>query len=422
MKRRRSLGWGGRLLALLAAALLALTSSGLGSALAQQGGGTITFTGLNPPPDSVVPAGETIIAATVNSTGTVGRVAMVLNSQPLSFERGGPSASVAAIFTGRILAPGLYTVNVVAEDSTGDRRSVTWRFTVRQTDPIPDNFMQVDAKIQIVFPHNNAPVTEANLANIGAFLFTPGTTIPVPCAFDRTVRLWRALNNNPAEPIAVGTKVIRNVAGRTFPAWEFNNVDVSAARNPNNKLFFFVTVGDQPSGTNSNVWVHGADPRTIFPFQDVPSAVLPWPTDPAQLDAKIEIVFPHNNLPVRQATLANIGTDIFRRGTLQSVDFSRNPFVHLIRSLNADVATYGATNDQRITATTGGVAHPRWVHNDVDVSAATTGTPPNLILFRSLIDDPFISTFPTVWAHGADVRTFFPIQDVPSQSCQGPIR
>ena len=405
-----------RWLFLLFALLLALGALSPGVALARPAA-AITFSGLNPPPNSTVPAGEVTIAATATSNGTITRIDAALNTQPLSFEVGGPSASVAAAFTGRILAPGEYNVFFIAEDSTGAVQSVSWRFTVRRTDPIPAGFMQVDAKIQIVFPHNNAPVTQANLANIGVLLFTPGTRIPVPCGFTGDVALWRAINNEPARPIAFGTRIIQQSGGLTFPQWVFNNIDVSAARDPNNKIFFFVTVNREPFGTNSNVWVHGADPRTIFPFQDVPTAVVPWPDPFSQLDTKIEIVFP-NAPQVSQATRANIGTDIFRLFTLQSVDFARNPFVFLIRANNADVATFGAANDQRITATTGGVAHPRWVHNNVDVSFATTGTPPNLILFRSLIGDPAFESFPNVWSHGSDVRTFFPIQDVPERSCQ----
>ncbi|MDA8219629.1 MAG: hypothetical protein M0Z94_18685 [Dehalococcoidales bacterium] len=377
----------------------------------------ITFSGLNPAPNSTVPAGEVTIAATVTSTGNVTRTAMALNTQPLSFEVGGPSANVAALFTGRVLAPGEYDVFVAAEDSTGTTQTTSWHFTVRRSDPIPAGFMQVDAKIEIVFPHDGVPVTQASLANIGTVLFTPGTRIPVPCGFDGDVVLWRAINNDPARPIVSGTRIMQSRNGLTYPEWVFNNVDVSAAQNPNNKIYFFVTVNAQPNGTNSNVWVHGADPRTIFPLQDVPSAVQPWPTPPAQLDTKIEIVFPNSPL-VRQATRANIGTDIFRLGTLRSVDFSRNPFAFLIRSLNADVATFGAVNDIRISASNGGVVHPRWVFDNIDVSQATTGTPPNLILFRSVVADTQFESFPNVWSHGADVRTFFPIQDVPERSCQ----
>ncbi|MHB1132530.1 MAG: hypothetical protein ACYC4L_09110 [Chloroflexota bacterium] len=406
-----------RPLALALVVLLACATLGALPASARPAG-ALTFTNLTPPPDSTVPAGPRTIAATVASTGDVGRVALVLNSQPLSFEAGGPSSSQLGIFTERILAPGQYVVQLVAEDSTGARREMTWRFQVQLSDSVPPEFSQADAKIQIVYPHNGAPVTEATLANIGVYLFLPGTTIPVPCGFNSNVRLWQARNNEPARPVALGTKVMRSLFGRTLPAWEFNDVDVSAARDPNNKLFFFATVDGALFGTNNNVWVHGADPRTIFPVQDVATGVAAWPGEPSQIDARIEIVFPHNNQPVNGATLANLGTDLFRANSLLSVDGSRTPYVHLLKSINAGAATYADTSDQIITAAPGGVAHPRWVHNDVDVAAATQGTPPNLVLFRTVVDNPFVATFSNVWAHGSDVRTFFPVQDVPSRSCQ----
>jgi len=56
----------------------------------------------------------------------------------------------------------------------------------------------VDAKIQIVWPHNNAPVAEATLANIEAYFLQPGTLTPVAQDFTNTVRLWAALNAEPA--------------------------------------------------------------------------------------------------------------------------------------------------------------------------------------------------------------------------------
>ena len=163
-----------RPLAILLVVLLACAALGAVPAAARPSG-ALTFTDLTPPPDSVVPAGPRTVAANVGSTGNVGRIALVLNSQPLSFATGGPSASQVGIFTERILAPGDYTVQLVAEDSTGDRREVSRRFQVQQSDRVPDDFSQADAKIQIVYPHDGAPVSEATLANIGVYLFLPGS-------------------------------------------------------------------------------------------------------------------------------------------------------------------------------------------------------------------------------------------------------
>jgi hypothetical protein len=400
----------GFLLALVLIAIVTLAPALEVAAKHAQGPDLFSITNVVPGSEAVVPAGTRTIAADVFGQ-SIERVTVLLNTEVLAVTTTGTRERLH-VSADRVLAPGEYTVAVVAEDLIHGRRSVTWRFTVQATSaqlPIPAGFSQLDAKIQIVFPHDAAPVTEAQQANIATVLFAPGTALPVPCNFGRTVRLWRALNSDPAEQVAVGQRVIRTVDGTTFPVWEFNDVDVSAANDPENKIFFFVAVDD--SGTNSNVWVHGADPRTTFPFQDVPAAVAPWP---ATVDAKIEIVYPHDAAPVAEAQRANIGVDLFARGTLQSVDTSRNPFVHLVRSLNADVATYGGTG-QRIAHVAGGVLLPRWVFNDINVGAANT--PSNLILFRTVVEG--VTTFPNLWAHGADVRTVFPVQDVPSQSCQG---
>ena len=62
-------------------------------------------------------------------------------------------------------------------------------------------------------------------------------------------------------------RTITTSGGVKFVAWDFNDVDVSAARDPLNRLYFWVEVEGVP--TYSNVWAHGADARTIFPQPDV---------------------------------------------------------------------------------------------------------------------------------------------------------
>ena len=39
----------------------------------------------------------------------------------------------------------------------------------------------VEAKIAIVWPHDDAPVAEAGLANLTAYLTYPGSRVSVPC-------------------------------------------------------------------------------------------------------------------------------------------------------------------------------------------------------------------------------------------------
>ena len=274
----------------------------------------------------------------------------------------------------------------------------------------------VDAKIEIVYPHDSSgnlqPVSQATLANLGVFLFYPNTLNPVPCAFSNAVGLSRGANTDPSQAVALGKPRQIQQGGQNITIWEWNDVDVSGAVDPLNKYYF--TLGVDGMATNTNVWSHGEDARTIFPQQDVPTGLGPLGTE---ADARIEIVFPHdaqgNPKSVTEASLVNIGVDLFSVGTLQSAPLDANLTVRLFRSLNNDPQREVGVG-QKAVATTGGIAHPRWLFNDVDVSASQN--PLNKYYFRVNVDG--VGTHSNVWSHGADARTIFPNIDTPSQSCQ----
>lgn len=280
--------------------------------------------------------------------------------------------------------------------------------------PLPSG--GIDGKIEVVFPHDAAgnpqPVAQAPLVNVQALLFRSGSLDPVPCTGGPVLQLWRSLNNQPAEFVAeVGPRVAA-VDGIAFPSWEFNDVEVSAARDPANRYYFFLRAPEQ-AGFRTNVWSHGADARTIFPVQDVPTGVsTQQPVGP--LDGRIEVVFPHdaagNHQPIVQAPLVNLAVDLFEHGTLQSVPSDFPGPVRIVRSLNNDVANF-VVEGERTIVTRDGITYPRWVFNDVDVRAAQD--PLNKYYFR------VETQFPTVWAHGADARTIFPQKDIPTSSGPG---
>jgi len=146
----------------------------------------------------------------------------------------------------------------------------------------------VDAHIQIVWPHDQAGrqrgVTEASLANVTVALFQSGGLNSVPPEFGGTVRLYRSINNDPAEMVGTGTKRITDEGGVAHPVWDFNDIDVHATRDRRNKIYFTVRVDG--SNTNSSVWSHGADARTYFPQVDTPfgtpaeAPVAPPPSPP----------------------------------------------------------------------------------------------------------------------------------------------
>ena len=248
---------------------------------------------------------------------------------------------------------------------------------------------------------------DANLANITAYLISEKGNDAPPCDWDPTVRLWVALNAQPAHPVAIGQKRMFTTSGRTFPVWDFNDVDVSAARDPANKLTFFVTVDGVR--TLHNIWTHAADARTIFPQQDIPTGTVNQ--QPSALDARVEIVWPHGNLPASQAEQANITAYLFEAGTKQAIPPSWQsplPTVWLHQALNTDTENGRVVGIPRAVTTENGVKFLAWDFNDVDISAAQD--PLNKIYFWVSVDD--MDTFPNVWAHGADARTIFPQADL----------
>jgi hypothetical protein len=272
----------------------------------------------------------------------------------------------------------------------------------------------VRAKIEIVWPHNNASVQEADKANITAYLLSVTGNDSVPCAWEPIVRLWAAQNAEPAQFSAIGEKRMTTVSGRTFPVWDFNDVDVSLARNPTNKLSFFVTVDGVE--TRHNIWRHAADARTIFPQQDVPTSTVI--RRPLAVDGRIEIVWPHDNLPPDQATLANITAYLFEAGTKQAIPpaLGWSPEVSLHWSLNTDADLGPASSKPgvpRTVTTESGLRFLAWDFNDVDVSAAQN--PVNKLYFWVTVDD--VTFYSNIWAHGSDARTIFPQQDLPN-SCR----
>lgn len=272
----------------------------------------------------------------------------------------------------------------------------------------------VRAKIEIVWPHDGAAVRDAALANITVYLINGsgiggGTGMDAPpCDWAPTVRLWRALNNQPAQETAIGSKRMFSTGGRTFPVWDFNDIDVADARDPTNKLTFFVTVDGVTVLTN--IWAHAADARTIFPQTDVPADVTR--EAPAAVDARLQIVWPHDNLPLAEATRANITAYLFVAGTLQALapETPWRPTVRLHWSVNSEPERVGSTliGQPRAVTTSTGIQFLAWDFNDVDISAAQD--PLNRIYFWVTVDD--VTTYSNVWAHGTDARTIFPQLDV----------
>lgn len=269
------------------------------------------------------------------------------------------------------------------------------------------------AKIEILWPHGGLPPNQASLANLTAYLFLDDALDPVACTWDPTVRLWQSVNGEPARPVAVGARRLVTQADRTFPVWDFNNVDVSGARDPANTLFFFVTVDG--TTTRHNVWSHGISPTVEPPAPPLPASAIT--SLPASIDATIVSLLREAGLPLTQATRADLTAYLFAHDSTQAIlaDGGNAPEVRLRGSLNngVDAAGPGAVGTTR-PLSAGGISWTAWDFTGVDVSPARDAQ--NRLYFW--LEAPGLETYPNVWAYGADIRTHFPVTDLPARSCQ----
>ncbi len=270
----------------------------------------------------------------------------------------------------------------------------------------------VDARIEVVWPHDFAPLDQAQLANVGIRLFMPESLQPPDCGWRPKVRLWRAVNTEPALPIDEAEQ--RTVDGQPFPYWEANDVDVSQARDGASKVYFLVQVDGVDTATS--VWAHAVDARTYFPEQLVPSGLAIGAID--AVDARVQIVWPHDTAGIQrgvsEATLANVMVTIFKHGTRLSVPRNWRPTgLTLYGAWNAEVARPLATTAIATTRQSGAITYPSWEFNDVPVDRAID--PANRLYLWVEVEG--VQSYPTIWAHGVDSRTFFPTKDEIIQGC-----
>jgi hypothetical protein len=322
--------------------------------------------------------------------------------------------------------------------------------SVAQEPPPP-----IDAKIEIVWPHdeqgNPAPVDTAPLVNAEVYLFERDTLNPVSCQFPQRVTLRWALKwtagrppyggltpshhrferdglGHPIPDGVVGERVVREVDGKIFPVWVFNDVAVPRFADLRVGAYYFVEV--EGVDARSNIWAHTDDPRAYLPAPRGPADVGEPTAD--SVDALIQIVWPHDGRGIDPAAtpraLVNLGVDlahhpataIAMRDFGSSVGFGFDRPVRLLRSLNDGFLEPVKTADAAIMMTKqptafGADAWPRWVFNDIDVSAARD--PANTYYFAVQVDG--VPTHTTIWSHGADARTHFPQCDVPARGCGG---
>lgn len=266
-----------------------------------------------------------------------------------------------------------------------------------QTWPPPK--AEVDATIQIVWPHGNAPVASAKKANLAINVFRAGSAASVGPQWGAPPRLLRAIDNDVEQEVGIARARVVKRGALEYPLWEVNDVDVAAANDPNRKVYFRLAMDGKREATS--VWAHGADGRTILPKPKEPVAVLA--AMPAAVDARIQIVWPHGGAPVEKADRANIAAYLFEQGGDAAIPTTFDGQVILYRSINNGPGEPVALGDKELRSV-GGVTYPRWIFNDIDVSAARDKSA--RIFFR--VEVSGVPYFANVWAHAADARTFVP--------------
>ena len=271
----------------------------------------------------------------------------------------------------------------------------------------------VDARIEILWPHDWAPVSEAQQANLSLRLFQPGSLLPPVCTWSPNVVVWQATNNEPAAPI--GQAEQRSVEGAPFPVWELNDVDISPANDPDTKLYFMTRVAGADSATA--VWAHAADARTFLPFPVQPSGIAS-PTAVRAVDTYIQIVWPHDAAgqpqPTESAPLANVAVAVFDHGTRLSVPAAWRPKgITLYGAWDNEIARPLAREATVQMKKSGAITYPTWEFANIPVERA--GDPGSKLYLWVMVEG--VETYPAIWSHGADARTIFPATDQPIQGC-----
>jgi hypothetical protein len=163
------------------------------------------------------------------------RVTVVWNASPKTVTAHIPavvkSAQVVDKFgrdTGEVVAQnGQYQLELQPASNNSDVRDTSLylvggdpRLLVERVTPLP---IAVDAPIQVVWLRD--PVS----ANVTGVLLSPNSSQAVPCRSNPNIRLFASVDGGPAISLGAGTKRILIQDGLTYPVWDFNAIDISAA-------------------------------------------------------------------------------------------------------------------------------------------------------------------------------------------------
>ena len=288
---------------------------------------------------------------------------------------------------------------------------VLWRRPEPASTAPPED---VDIRIEIFWPHDFAPITTAQQANLGLRLYQDHSLEPPPCVWSPNVDVFVARD---AEPLRrIGLAEHRNVEGRPFPFWIMNDLDVTWANDPGHQLIYMARVAPGLAQSHASVWVHAADARTFLPEPPQPTGVAP--AGVTEVDGRILLVWPHDETgryaAPQDANLANISAALFQRETLLALAKEDLPDrVWLVGALDNQIGRRLAVGRPR-QVQENGFRYTIYDFNDIDISLARD--PAHHWSFW--LEAPGVNLTSNVWVHGSDARTIAPRMTEPITNCQ----
>ncbi len=274
----------------------------------------------------------------------------------------------------------------------------------------PEN---VDARIEIFWPHDFAPVTLAQEANLGLRLYRDHSLEPPPCAWSPNVVIFAARDAEPLRRVDMAEH--RNMAGHPFPVWMLNDLDVTWANEAGRQLIYMAQVAPGLAQSRASVWIHAADARTKLPDPPQPSGLAP--AGVSEMDGRIFLVWPHDEtgryVPPEVANLANVSAVLYQRDTLLALAAADLPDrVWLVGAPDNQVGRRLAMGKKRIVSEAG-LRYTVFDFNDIDVSLARDP----LHHWSFWLEAPGADLTSNVWVHGSDARTLAPRMVEPIVGC-----
>lgn len=217
------------------------------------------------------------------------RISVVWNASPQTITAHIPavvgSAQVIDKFgkdTGQVVAKnGLYDLQLAPTNDNTDPRDPSAylvggdpRILLERVATLPT---AVSAPIQVVWPRDGAT------ANVTGILLIPGSNTPVPCRFNPTVHLYASVDGGPTLDMGVGAKRMITQDGTTYPTWDFNGVDISAAAGSNKTIDFWLDVGGVATAASrwtyasSAAWPAFWEQKPMLSCTDNPPLPAPTP-------------------------------------------------------------------------------------------------------------------------------------------------